>query len=90
MRKVDMYKATWETHHEELPEECPKCGSDFTDDESLIEENYMATEQTCCLDADGLNYEETTIEDFSEAQYTTGYKCAACKHQILDVGDAVV
>jgi hypothetical protein len=87
---VGIYSSIWGQEFVDLPDKCPECGADFHKPESLIEELYMAVEQTCCINSDGeLDAEETTYEDFPEAQYPTGFKCKACKHQVVAAEDAI-
>ena len=88
--KIDVYSAIWGQEFDELPDKCPKCGKNFHEDESLTEECYMAAEQTCKIGEDGLiDYEETTIKDFPEAQYVNAYKCSGCGHKLVEAEDAI-
>jgi DNA-directed RNA polymerase subunit RPC12/RpoP len=69
----------------ELPEKCPACGVDFTEENSLKEEQLVLASQRCSIAADG-----KTLDDYDGGEmyfdcgdYTTGYRCARCEHVIV-------
>jgi hypothetical protein len=81
---------SWEEVTIEIPNECPdtNCGVSFTDEnqQNLVEETYMASEQSCHI-SQGEKPEDDELEpgdlikDFPEANYTTGYICRLCRGQ---------
>jgi hypothetical protein len=74
-----VFRAEFKKTEVKIPVICPSCNADLSKPESLVEENYMAVDQTCRVDSGGkIDYEETTIKDFPESQYPTGYKCNGC------------
>lgn len=67
----------------DLPETCPRCGADFTEGDSLDEQQLCFGSQVCCIVGE-------VVDDYGESEsgdcaFVTGFRCAACRENVAVV-----
>ncbi len=87
--KVQLDKITVTTVEAELPETCPNCKADLTEEESLREDQYTASNQRCQMipNEDRLD-EYGSSEECYDLQYVVGYACAKCDHILVSTEES--
>ena len=72
----------------ELPDRCPECAADLTQEGAIVEGAFIWSSQHCNLDTSesppvSLNYSEAN-QDQPEESHVVSYICDACDHVLVE------
>lgn len=80
--KVKLDKLTVTEVEAELPERCPECEADLTENDALKEDQFVGSEQQGRLTADGPDC-SGYFENATEPTYVVAYRCGNCDHTLV-------
>jgi hypothetical protein len=83
---VTLHKIASATVEVDLPECCPECGQDFTEERGVVEESYIAANQPCSivvLEGREIIDGYQSSDPVYDLPIVVGYRCGGCRRGLV-------